>query len=333
MVRGTGGVFLGGPPLVKAATGEDVSAEELGGADVHTQISGTADYAVDSEEEGIALMREIVGTLTPAAKARAPERAVEPPLYPAGELLGILPEDVKQQFDMREVIARVVDGSRFHEFKPDYGPTVVCGYAWLWGWKVGLIGNNGVLFSDAAEKATQFMQLCNRDGVPVIFLQNITGFMIGRDYEHRGITKDGAKMLMTQANLTVPKLTLIVNGSFGAGNYAMCGRAYDARFLFSYPNSQISVMGVEQAAKTLAQIKLAALARRGQAPDTAEAERIRAEIAHDYEAKSSAWYATSELWDDGVIDPADTRNVLGMALSAALNAPFATGTEFGVMRL
>ena len=215
MVRGTGGVFLGGPPLVKAATGEDISADELGGADVHTRISGTADYAVDSEAEGIALAREIVGTFRKQPKATHDAREPEPPFYDPDELYGIIPDDVKKQFDMREVIARLVDGSLFHEFKPDYGNTLVCGYAYLWGFKVGILGNNGVLFSESADKATQFMQLCDRDGVPLLFMHNITGFMIGRDYEHHGITKDGAKMLMVQANVTVPKLALITHASNG----------------------------------------------------------------------------------------------------------------------
>jgi 3-methylcrotonyl-CoA carboxylase beta subunit len=332
MVRKTGGVFLGGPPLVKAATGEEVSADDLGGADVHSAISGTADYAVDSEKEGIALVREIIGMFPGQTKAAVEQREPEEPFYDPKEIYGIIPDDVKKQFDMREVIARVVDGSRFHEFKPDYGPTVVCGFAFLYGWKVGIIGNNGVLFSDSAKKCTQFMQLCNRDRMPLIFLQNITGFMVGKEYEHGGITKDGAKMLMVQANLDVPKLTVMTNGSFGAGNYAMCGRAYDARFLFSWPNSQISVMGMEQAAKTLAQIRLNALVRQGKTLGEEEKQMIYEGISRDYLEKSSAWHATSELWDDGVIDPADTRKVLGIALSVSLNREFGE-TPFGVLRI
>ncbi|UCE31670.1 MAG: methylcrotonoyl-CoA carboxylase, partial [Burkholderiales bacterium] len=332
MVRGTGGVFLGGPPLVKAATGEQVSAEELGGADVHASISGTADYAVDSEEEGIALAREIVGSFARRPKASIDRREPEPPYYDPGELYGIIPDEVKRQFDMREVIARIVDGSRFHEFKPDYGTTAVCGFAYLWGYKVGILGNNGVLFSDSAAKCTQFMQLCNRDRVPVLFLQNITGFMIGRDYEHGGITKDGARMLMVQANLDVPKLTVIVNGSYGAGNYAMCGRAYDARFLFSWPNARISVMGGEQAASTLAQSQVAGMRRRGEAPEPGELEAIERAVAADYAFRSSAYYATSEVWDDGILDPVDTRNALAVAISVALNTDFAP-TPSGVLRI
>jgi 3-methylcrotonyl-CoA carboxylase beta subunit len=332
MIRGTGGVFLGGPPLVKAATGEEVTADELGGADVHSSISGTADYAVDSEQEGLALLREIVGTFPRETKVAVERRESEEPYYDPKELYGIIPDDVKKQFDMREVIARIVDGSRFHEFKPDYGTTAVCGFAFLYGWKVGIIGNNGVLFSDSAQKCTQFMQICNRDRVPIIFLQNITGFMIGKAYEHGGITKDGSKMVMVQSNLDVPKLTIMTNGSFGAGNYAMCGRAYDARFLFSYPNSQISVMGMEQAAKTLTQIRLKALERKGKTLSQKESRQIYDGIAQDYLEKSGAYYSTSELWDDGIIDPADTRKVLGISLSVALNQEF-TETPNGVLRI
>ncbi|MCD6298376.1 MAG: methylcrotonoyl-CoA carboxylase, partial [Deltaproteobacteria bacterium] len=230
------------------------------------------------------------------------------------------------------VIARIMDGSRFHEFKPDYGTTAVCGFAFLYGWKVGIVGNNGVLFSDSAQKCTQFMQLCNRDRVPIIFLQNITGFMIGKAYEHGGITKDGAKMLMVQTNLDVPKLTIMTNGSFGAGNYAMCGRAYDARFLFSYPNAQISVMGMEQAAKTLTQIRLRALQRQGKSLPEEEVRKIYDEIAQDYLEKCGAYYSTSEMWDDGIIDPADTRKVLGISLSVALNRDYQESPH-GVLRI
>ena len=332
MVRGAGGVFLGGPPLVKAATGEDVPADELGGADVHSTISGTADYAVDSEPEGIALVREIVGTFPRPLKAAVEYRQPQEPYYDTRELYGIIPDDLKKQFDMLEVIARIVDGSRFHEFKPLYGTTAICGFAYLYGWKVGIIGNNGVLFSDSANKCTQFMQLCNRDRVPIIFLQNITGFMVGKEYEHGGITKNGAKMLMVQSNLDVPKLTLMTNGSFGAGNYAMCGRAFDARFLFSWPNSQISVMGMEQAAKTLSQLRVKSLERQGKKLSDEEVKQIYQGIKQDYMEKSSAYHATSELWDDGIIDPVDTRKVLGIALSASLNRDFKE-TPHGVLRI
>ncbi|MEX1303312.1 MAG: carboxyl transferase domain-containing protein [Desulfotignum sp.] len=332
MVRGTGGVFLGGPPLVKAATGEEVTADELGGADVHSTVSGTADYAVNSEKEGLALVREIIGTFARTPKMKMEKRDTEEPYYDSEELYGIIPDSVKKQFDMREVIARIFDGSRFHEFKPDYGTTAVCGFAFLYGWKVGIVGNNGVLFSDSAQKCTQFMQLCDRDLIPVIFLQNITGFMIGKSYEHGGITKDGAKMLMVQSNLCVPKLTIMTNGSFGAGNYAMCGRAFDARFLFSWPNSQISVMGMEQAIKTLTQININALKRQGKTLSPKAVQKIKEEVSKDYMEKSSAYYATSELWDDGIIDPADTRKVLGISLSAALHRKI-TRTPHGVLRI
>ncbi len=332
MVRGAGGVFLGGPPLVKAATGEDVTADELGGADVHSTISGTADYAVDNEQEGIALVREIVGTFPRPVKASIERREPEEPYYDPHELYGIIPDDGKKQFSMVEVIARIVDGSRFHAFKPQYGATAICGFAYLYGWKVGIVSNNGVLFSDSANKCTQFMQLCNRDRVPIIFLQNITGFMVGKEYEHGGITKNGAKMLMVQSNLDVPKLTVMTNGSFGAGNYAMCGRAFDARFLFSWPNAQISVMGMEQAAKTLAQLKVRSLERQGETLSDEEVQQIHEGIKQDYLEKSDAYYATSELWDDGIIDPAHTRKALGIALSVSLHREFKE-TPQGVLRI
>lgn len=332
MVRGTGCVFLGGPPLVKAATGEEISADELGGADLHTTVSGTADYAVDTEQEGIALAREIVGTFRRKDKATVDRREPEPPHYDPEELYGIIPDDPKKQFDMREVIARIVDGSLFHEYRPDYGTTLVCGFAFIHGIKVGIVANNGVLFNDSAQKATNFMQICNRDRVPLVFLQNITGFMIGKDYERKGITKNGAQMVMTQATVDVPKFTVLCNGSYGAGNYAMAGRSYDPRFLFSWPNSKISVMGMEQAVKVLTQIKVAALAREGKTLTPEELESIQSEVSDEYEKKSSAYWATSEQWDDGIIDPADTRNALGVAISAALNAPIPDG-RLGLLRI
>lgn len=332
IVRGTGACFLGGPPLVKAATGEEVTVEELGGADVHASISGTSDYAVNTEEEGIALAREIVGTFRKREKAVIERREIEEPFYDPEELYGIIPDDVKKQFDIREIIARIVDGSRFHEFKPDYGETLVCGYAYILGHKVGIMGNNGVLFCDSSKKATQFMHHCNRSRTPVVFLQNITGFMIGKDYEHEGISKDGAKMLMMQTNLDVPKFTVMVNGSFGAGNYGMCGRAFDSRFQFIWPNAKSSVMGGEQAAKTLTDVKVASLKRRGETLTDEQIKGIYDSIANDYELRSSAYYSTSEVWDDGIIDPADTRKALGMAISASLNKDFEE-TSNGYMRL
>ncbi|MCW3065955.1 MAG: methylcrotonoyl-CoA carboxylase [Solirubrobacterales bacterium] len=332
MVRGTGFVFLGGPPLVKAATGEEVSAEELGGADMQTTVSGTADYAVDSEEEGLALARDVVATWNPPRKAEVDRRDPEPPFYDPDELYGIVPDDIKKQFDVRELIARVFDGSRFHEFKPGYGDTLVTGWAYLWGMKVGILGNNGVLFSEAANKASQFMQLCDRDGVPLIFLHNITGFMVGREYERRGITKDGAKMLMVQANVTVPKLSVLVHASQGAGNYAMSGRAWAPRFLFAWPNSRSSTMGAEQAVKTLLQVRLASARREGREPDATETAEIERDVGAYFERTSHPYHLTSELRDDGLIDPVDTRNTLGMALSAALNAPIER-TPGGVLRI
>lgn len=333
MVRGTGAVFLGGPPLVKAATGEDVSAEELGGADVHTRISGTADYAVDGEAAGIELAREIVGTWKRRPKAAHDCREPEEPYYDPQELYGIIPDEIKKQFDVHEVIARVVDGSLFHEFKPDYGNTLVCGWAYVWGYKVGILGNNGVLFSESANKATQFMQMCDREGVPLLFLHNITGFMIGKEYEHRGISKDGAKMLQVQANLTVPKISICMHASCGAGHYAMANMAYDPRFVFSWPNARVSVMGAEQAAKTLVQIRVAALKRAGKDPSLEELEAIEKEIYDTYQNTSDAYYSSSEMWDDGVIDPIDTRNVLGVALSASLNKPIEPPGRYGILRI
>jgi len=332
IVRGNGGIFLGGPPLVKAATGEVVDHESLGGADVHTRVSGVADYAADGEEEAILLGREIVSQWTLRPKTPVERRAPEPPHYDPEELYGIVPDDPKIQFDMREVIARIVDGSWLHEYQPDYGTSLVCGFAWIWGMRVGILTNNGVLFNESSLKAAHFMELCNQNDTPLVFLQNITGFMVGSDAEARGICKDGAKMIMVQAGSRVPKLTVMVGGSYGAGNYGMCGRAYDPRFLFSWPNHQIGIMGAEQAANTLADVKIRQLERAGETPTEAEIAAIREPILESYARESSAYYATSHLWDGGIIDPVDTRNALGMALSAALNAPFGE-PGYGVLRL
>jgi 3-methylcrotonyl-CoA carboxylase beta subunit len=332
ILRGNGGIFLGGPPLVKAATGEVVDANTLGGADVHTQISGVADYAANSEEEAILLGREIVAQWRRPEKTVIERREPEPPHYDPQELYGIIPDDIKIQFDMREVIARIVDGSYFHEYQPDYGRTLICGYAWIWGQKVGILANNGVLFNDSSLKGAHFIELCDQNRTPLVFLQNITGFMVGREYEARGICKDGAKFIMTQSGASVPKFTVMVNGSFGAGNYGMCGRAYDGRFIFSWPNHQIGIMGAEQAANTLADVKIRQLERAGETPSEAEIEAIRAPIIESYARESSAYFATSHLWDDGVIDPVDTRNALGIAISAALNAPIPE-PGYGVLRL
>jgi 3-methylcrotonyl-CoA carboxylase beta subunit len=318
-------VFLGGPPLVKAATGEVVTADELGGADLHTQVSGTCDYPAASEDDAIAIGREIVGHWSTPAKQLARQPA-EPPRYPADELYGILPVDIKQAFDMREVIARLVDGSRLHEYQPAYGTTLVCGYAHLWGYPVGILANNGVLFNDSALKGAHFIELCNQNGTPLVFLQNITGYMVGKHYEERGITKDGAKMIMAQTCSRVPKLTVMCHASFGAGNYGMCGRAYDGRFLFAWPNHQIGVMGGDQAADTLVDVKRAQLARDGRLDD-AELARVRDETLAAFTTQMTAYHSTSELWDDGILDPVHTRDALAIALSVAVNAP--PGSPFG----
>ncbi|MEX2481835.1 MAG: carboxyl transferase domain-containing protein [Gammaproteobacteria bacterium] len=331
IVRGTGAVFLGGPPLVKAATGEVVTADELGGCDLHTQVSGTCDYPASSELEAIALGREIVQQWDRPAKWPLQQDPVEDPYYDPDELYGIIPDDIKRAFEMREVIARLVDGSRFHEYQPAYGTTLICGYANLWGYKVGFLANNGVLFNDSALKGAHFIELCNQNDTPIVFLQNITGYMIGREYEARGISKDGAKMIMAQVGSHVPKFTIMCHGSFGAGNYGMCGRAFDGRLVFSWPNHQIGVMGGEQAAKTLADVKLRQLERRGEAVDQATLDRVYHETLEAYQHQLSAYYSTSELWDDGILDPVDTRNALGIAISAALNAPLGR-RGYGVFR-
>jgi 3-methylcrotonyl-CoA carboxylase beta subunit len=331
IVRGTGAVFLGGPPLVKAATGEVVSVDELGGCDLHTQVSGTCDYPASSEAEAIAIGREIVSHWDRPQKWPLQRDPVEAPYYDPEELLGIIPDDIKRGFDMREVIARIVDGSRFHEYQPAYGTTLVCGYANIWGYKVGILANNGVLFNDSALKGAHFIELCNQNATPLVFLQNITGYMVGREYEARGITKDGAKMIMAQSCSRVPKFTVMCHGSFGAGNYGMCGRAFDARFLFAWPNHQIGVMGGEQAARTLAEVKMRQLERTGQALDEAVIDGVYQETLKAYQEQLSAYYSTSELWDDGIIDPRDTRNALGMAISASLNSPLGE-QGYGVLR-
>jgi 3-methylcrotonyl-CoA carboxylase beta subunit len=332
MVRGTGCVFLAGPPLVKAATGEDVTADELGGADMQTSVSGTADYAVDTEAEGLALAREIVGLWRRPDKSWVDRREPEDPYYDPAELYGIIPDDIKKQFEVREVIARIVDGSYFHEFKPSYGDTMVTGWAYIWGFKVGILANNGVIFSEAANKASQFMQLCDRDGDPLLFLHNVTGFMVGREYERNGITKDGAKMLMVQANVTVPKFSVLIHASQAAANYAMAGRAWGPRFVFAWPNSRSSVMGSDQAIRTLTDVRVASLRRQGHEPDPAELEAISKEVGEYFERTSNPYHLTSEIRDDGLIDPVDTRNTLGMALSAAFCAPIER-TPGGVLRI
>jgi 3-methylcrotonyl-CoA carboxylase beta subunit len=333
IVRGTGTIFLGGPPLVKAATGEDVSAEELGGADVHTRISGVADYLAEDDAQALEIARAIVGNLGTTKTLPADRTEPEEPAYDPREIYGILPRDIREPYDVREVIARLVDGSRFEEFKARYGTTLVCGFARLSGFLVGIVANNGILFSESALKAAHFVQVCARRKIPLLFLQNVSGFMVGKDYERGGIAKDGAKMVHAVANAAVPRLTVIIGGSFGAGNYGMCGRAYGPRFLFTWPNSRISVMGGPQAASVLSTVKQEQLERAGRPAMTrdqvAEFERP---ILEKYEAEGSPYYATARLWDDGVLDPAETRTALALALSAAYNAPIPE-TEFGVFRM
>ncbi len=332
IVRGTGAIFLAGPPLVKAATGEENTVDELGGCDMHTQVSGVADYPASSEDEAIAIARDVVAQFKTPDKTRIEWQEPEDPYYDPSELYGVLPQDIKQQFDIREVIARMVDGSRFHEYQAAYGTTLICGYAHLWGYKIGIIGNNGVLFNDSALKGTHFIELCNQNRTPIVFLQNITGYMVGREYERRGITKDGAKMIMAVSGCEVPKFTVMCHGSFGAGNYGMSGRAFDSRFLYTWPQHQISVMGAEQAANVLADVKIRQLAKQGKTLSAAEIAEIREPVLADFRRKSSASWSTSEIWDDGILDPVDTRNALGISISAALNAPI-KDPSYGIFRM
>ena len=330
IVRGTGTIFLGGPPLVKAATGEEVTAEELGGADVHTMISGVADHRAESDEHALAITRSIVAHLTQKRALPWEVLPPEPPLYDPVELYGIMPLDLRKSFDVREVIARLVDGSRFHEFKELYATTVVCGFSRLMGFPIGIIANNGILFGESALKATHFIELCAARRVPLVFLQNITGFMVGKQYENAGIARDGAKMVMAVANAAVPKFTVVIGGSFGAGNYAMCGRAYEPRQLWMWPGARISVMGGPQAANVLLTVHMDGL--HGGSLSPVEQDEFRAPILETYEREGSPYYSTARLWDDGIIDPVDTRSVLALGLSAALNAPIPE-TKFGVFRM
>ncbi len=332
IVNGTGTIFLAGPPLVKAATGEDVSAEDLGGADVHTRLSGVADYFARDDREALEQARAIVSTFNSVKPQAGDLVAPEDPRYDPAEIYGLVPTDVRQPFDVREVIARLVDGSRFDEFKGRYGITLVCGFARIHGRLVGIIANQGVLFSESALKATHFIELCNLRGVPLVFLQNITGFMVGRDYERAGIAKDGAKMVHAVANSVVPKFTVLIGGSFGAGNYGMCGRAYDPRFLWMWPNARISVMGGEQAAGVLTTVKREQSGRGGTAFTPDDEAAIRAPILQKYEEEGSPYYSTARLWDDGILDPLDTRTALALGLSAAENAPVPP-PKFGVFRM
>jgi acetyl-CoA carboxylase carboxyltransferase component len=332
IVKQQGTIFLGGPPLVKAATGEEVSAEELGGADTHSRISGVTDHYALDDAHALEIARAILSHLNTVKRPALDLREPEPPLRDPRELYGVLPRDLRTAYDVREVLARLVDGSRFTEFKALYGTTLVCGFAHLHGMPVGVVANNGVLFSESALKGTHFIELCAQRGIPLLFLQNITGFIVGREYERRGIAKDGAKMVHAVANAPVPKLTVVIGGSFGAGNYGMCGRAYQPRFLFMWPNARISVMGGEQAAGVLVTVKQQQVAREGRALSAEEAEAIRRPILEKYEHEGNPYYSTARLWDDGVIDPAATRDVLSLALSACLNAPIEPA-RFGVFRM
>ncbi len=332
IVEGTGTIFLGGPPLVKAATGEEVTAEELGGAEVHTRLSGVADHFAENDEHAIAIVRQIVANLNREKRPPWTLTESEKPLLDPEELYGIVPEDPRQSYDVREVIARIVDGSRLHEFKPLYGETLVCGFARVMGHPVGIVANNGILFSESALKGAHFVELCCARGIPLVFLQNITGFMVGREYEAGGIAKDGAKLVMAVANANVPKFTVVIGGSFGAGNYGMCGRAYGPRFLWMWPNARISVMGGQQAANVLLTVQEENLAREGGEMTDEEREAFRRPVLEKYEEEGSPYHSTARLWDDGVIDPIDTRMVLALGLSAAANAP-PEETTFGVFRM
>ncbi|HEX7636206.1 MAG TPA: carboxyl transferase domain-containing protein [Noviherbaspirillum sp.] len=332
IVKEQGTIFLGGPPLVKAATGEVVSAEDLGGGDVHTRLSGVVDHLAQNDMHALALARSIVSNLNRRKPRQLALREPVEPKYDARELYGVIPADTRKPFDVREVIARIVDGSEFDEFKARYGTTLVCGFAHIFGMPVGIIANNGILFSESALKGTHFIELCCQRKIPLVFLQNITGFMVGRKYENEGIARNGAKMVTAVSTAAVPKFTVIIGGSFGAGNYGMCGRAFSPRMLWMWPNARISVMGGEQAASVLATVKRDGIEARGGSWPAEEEEAFKAPIRAQYEHQGHPYYATARLWDDGVIDPADTRMVLGLGLSAALNAPIAE-TKFGVFRI
>ena len=334
-VKGTGAIFLGGPPLVLAATGEEVTADQLGGASVHCRESGVSDYLAEDDSHCIQLIREIIRNLPPPQKTDIGQHEAKPPLYDPKEIYGIIPQSLSVPYDVREVIARMVDGSDFMEFKALYGPTLVCGWAHIHGYPVGILGNNGVLFSDSSLKATQFIQLCDKRGIPLVFLQNINGYIIGREYERGGITKDGHKMVNAVSTATVPKFSVIIGASFGAGNYGMCGRAYSPRFLWMWPNAQIGVMGGEQAAHVMITVKNDQLAREGSPPLPEDFVRqIKEPIMEAAEREGNAYYSTANLWDDGILDPAKTRDVLGLAISAALNAPLRSDAYgYGTFRM
>jgi 3-methylcrotonyl-CoA carboxylase beta subunit len=327
IVRNQGTIFLAGPPLVKAATGEEISAEDLGGGDLHAKKSGVVDHLAENDEHALTIVRDIVSTLQPQTSA-IELREPRPPLFGAEELYGIIPEDVRAPYDVHEIIARIVDGSELHEFKALYGSTLVCGFAHIWGIPVAILANNGVLFSESAVKGAHFIELACQRRVPLLFLQNISGFMVGGKYEGEGIAKHGAKLVTAVATASVPKITVLIGGSFGAGNYGMAGRAYSPRFLFTWPNSRISVMGGEQAASVLATVH-----RDADKWTPAQAEKFKQPIRDDYEAQGNPWHATARLWDDGIIDPAQTRDVLGLAFAATLNAPIPDRPQFGVFRM
>jgi len=332
IVKGQGTIYIGGPPLVKAATGEEVTAEELGGADVHCRISGVSDHYALNDEHAIEITRNIMENLPGPEKHKLDMQEPEEPYYDPNEMYGIVPKDLKKSFEMREIIARIVDGSFFHEFKELYGPTLVCGFARIMGYPVGILGNNGVLFSESAVKGAHFISMCAVRRIPLIFLQNITGFIVGKQYEHGGIAKDGAKMVHAVANADVPKFTVIIGGSYGAGNYGMCGRAYAPRMLWMWPNAKICVMGGEQAADVLLTVKLQALKKAGKRMSKAEQEKFKKPTRKKYEEESSAYYSTARLWDDGILEPLDTRAALGLGISTALNSPIPEH-KFGVFRM
>ena len=332
IVKDQGTIFLGGPPLVKAATGEIVSAEELGGADVHTRVSGVADHLAQDDHHALAIARRIVGNLNRPKRFEMDIATPVPPRYASDEIYGVISADIKKPYDVREVITRIVDGSEFDEFKARYGATLVTGFARIWGYPVGIVANNGILFSESAQKGAHFIELCAQRRVPLVFLQNVTGFMVGQKYEAGGIARDGAKMVTAVSCAQVPKFTVIIGGSYGAGNYGMCGRAFGPRFLWMWPNARISVMGGEQAAIVLATVRRDALEAKGTAWSAEDEEAFRAPIRAQYEKEGHPYFASARLWDDGVIDPADTRRVLGLAISASLNRPI-EATTFGVFRM
>ncbi len=332
IVKEQGTIFLGGPPLVKAATGEEVTAEELGGGDVHTRISGVADHLADNDRHALTLVREIVANLNWRKLGEITRQTVLDPLYPAEDIYGVIPVDARKTFDINEIIMRIVDGSKFDAFKARFGATLITGFAHIHGYPVGIVANNGILFSDSAVKGAHFVELCAKRGIPVVFLQNITGFMVGRQYEHEGIARHGAKLVMAVACAKVPKFTVVVGGSYGAGNYGMCGRAYSPRFLWMWPTARIGVMGGEQAASVLARVRRDALAAQGKFWPAADEENFKSPVREQFEKQSHPYYASARLWDDGVIDPAQTRRVLALGLSASMSAPIET-SEFGVFRM